>query len=181
VRIDPKYFNRFILIAALIGAGLIAFFTLWNKESRERVFRHRLEENTDTLRSIYLQEVMGTDSVRVQQFKQQWVMLDFWASWASPSRQSHQVLSRLKKKYPQKLEIISVASQEPINDVEKYIQKHQYDFLFVKGLDLYKYLNPPGIPTQIIFEPGGRVEDVVIGYHDSTHYDQLRNELKRSN
>ncbi len=181
MRIDPKYFNRFILVAALIGAGLIVFFTLWNQESRERIFSHRLEENTDTLRSIYLQEVLGTDSVRVRQFKRQWVMLDFWASWASPSRKSHQVLDRLKKEYPQKLEIISAASQEPINDIEKYIKEHRYDFLFVKGRSLYKYLNPPGVPTQIIFNPEGNVEEVVIGYHDSTHYDQLRKELKRSN
>ncbi len=173
MRIDPKYFNRFVFIAALFGAALIVLFTFWNQESREDIFKRRLEMKADSIRSIYFQNISGNDSVQIQQYENKWVVLDFWSTWAPQSRQSHRILNRLKKRHPNKIEIISAASQDPVNEIKSYIKKHGYPFTFVRARALYRDVNPPGVPTQIVYSPDGKVTFVWVGYRDSKQYDEF--------
>ena len=178
MRLDPKYFNRFIFYAALLGAALIVVFTLWQQDSREKAFNRQLDKYSDSLPTRYLKLVGKKDSIQIQQFDDRWVVLDFWSTWAPQSKQSHKVLDRFKKRYEDELVVISAASQDPINKINEYRNKHKYPFYFVEGRVLYKDLHPPGVPTQIVFGPEGKVQDILLGYRDSTQYDRLIEGLK---
>jgi len=177
MRIDPKYFNKFILIAAVFGAVIIVFFTIHNKQSREQAFKHQLAQ-ADSLRYRKLKQVFSDDSTRIQKYSQSYVVLDFWGSQSGPSRSSHQQLAKLKKQYPDKLTIIAATVRDPMNAVTKYQDKNNYPFIYVDGFKLVRELEVPGIPTQIIFKPGGKIMQTILGYKDSTVYDKLKQELQ---
>lgn len=177
MRIDPKYFNKFIFIAAVFGAIIIVFFTIHNKQSREQAFKHQLAQ-ADSLRYRKLKKVFSDDSTSIQNFSEKYVVLDFWGSQSGPSRSSHQQLANLKKRYPEKLTIIAATVRDPLNAIKKYQDQKNYPFIYVDGFKLVRDLEVPGIPTQIIFKPGGEIMQTILGYRDSAVYDELKQKLQ---
>jgi thiol-disulfide isomerase/thioredoxin len=174
MKLDEKYFVPFLAIVALGAALLIVFFTVSGQQSREQAFKNKMSAQ-DSLKFAYMPALSGNDSLRVQSFPNSFVIVDFWATWTSSfSRQAHLQLSRLKQQYPGRLEVIAAVVEDKDENVNDYINRFEYSFDYVNGTRLFNRFGVPGVPTQLVYAPGGRLHSIFTGSSDSTRMDSLQ-------
>lgn len=180
MRIDPKYFNLFLGICAVLAAGLIAFFTLSNRSMEKENFRERMF-GQDSLQKVNWAAVQTADTIRITDFRGQFVVLDFWANWSDGSAESHKKLVSIKNEFSDTLQVIAAAVGLQKDEVESYIQKHKFPFHFVAGSQHFSGFRVPGLPAQLIYNPEGQLETVSLGYPDDSQYDSLRALITNAN
>lgn len=173
MRIDPKYFNLFLGTCAVLAAGLITFFMLSNRTQEKDAFRERMFTQ-DSLQTVPWPAVQTGETVKITDFRGQFVVLDFWANWSDGSVESHRKLSSIKNEFPDTLQVIAAAVGLQKNEVESYIQKHNFPFHFVAGSQHFSGFRVPGLPAQLIYNPEGKLEMASLGYPGDTQYDSLR-------
>lgn len=173
MRIDPKYFNVFLMIVALVAAILIAVFTFKNRINDQSAFNNRMAAN-DSLQTIYWHSVHQGDSLRIADFKKSFVVLNFWTDRSDVSLESQQMLARLKDEYSDTLEVISAAVGLKREEAMQYIADHNFPFHFVAGSQQFSDLAIPGLPAQLVYNPQGELESVFLGYQNQSQYDSLR-------
>lgn len=173
MKIDPKYFNTFLAVVAVIAAAMIAFFTLKNRGNEKVAFEKRMVAQ-DSLKTVFWPEVNSTDSLRITDFNGRYVVLDFWANWSDASLNSHRELAALKEEYPEMLEVIAAAVRLRKQDVVSYIEKYDFPFHYVGGSQHFSGFNVPGLPAQLIYDRQGEIKNVHLGYQNDSQYDSLR-------
>ncbi|WP_138429547.1 TlpA family protein disulfide reductase [Fodinibius saliphilus] len=176
MQIDPKYFNTFLVIVALVAASLITFFTLQNRSNEKSAFKERIASN-DSLQTVYWQQVQKSDSIRIADFKGNFVVLNFWANWSDATIESQQELATLKSQYNDTLQVIAAAVGLQKKEALDFIAEHKFPFHFVAGSRQFSDLSVPGLPAQLIFNPEGKLQTVFLGYQNESQYDSLRSLL----
>lgn len=172
MRIDPKYFNKFIAVVGVAAALLIVFFTISNQHSREQAFRDAVY-SADSLRYEWLPRFSQPDSLQLKQYEGRFVVLNFWSTWSPPSQDALRDLSNLKQQYDSTLVVVAAAAKDTRDDVMKFRREHSFPFVFVDGTALFNDLLAPGVPSQIIFDPKGRIMAIETGYKGSEQLDSL--------
>lgn len=173
MRIDPKYFNLFLVIVGGIAAIIIALYTYWNLTGDERIFKERMLAQ-DSLRTVYWQQVASDDSLRIADYRGDFVILDFWIRRSGPSVASQEQLAELKREYGDRVTVIAASVGQQEEDVRAYMREYDYPFLFVSGSRHFASFDVPAIPAQLVYEPEGDLHSIFIGYRDSSRYDSLR-------
>lgn len=180
MKINPKYFNRFLGIVAVMAAIIIVFFTMYNQASDKADFKKRMFAQ-DSLQTVYWHDAQDDDSLRIADFKGQYVVLDFWANWSDKSTSYHKNLAAVKNDYPQKLQVIAAAVGLQRKQVLGYMQKHNFPFHFVSGAQQFEDFGVPGLPAQLVYKPDGKLQNVYLGFPDKSQYDSLRILLAHEN
>jgi peroxiredoxin len=96
------------------------------------------------------------------------VLVDFWATWCGPCRESMPSLQKLADKYQDHgLEILSLNQGEAPEPVHDFIQKEKYTFHVL--LDNKGEVGPGkygvhGIPTMVLIDKNGVVQWIRVGY-----------------
>ena len=95
------------------------------------------------------------------------VMVDFWASWCEPCKQSFPVMEDLQKRYrEQGLVIIAVNVDENREDMESFLKKNPVTFTVVRD-GTQKLVEKTGIatmPSSFLMDQAGKVRFVHSGY-----------------
>jgi len=173
MRIDPKYFNTFMIIVAIVAAIIIVWGTFTYRANKQELFRQRIAQ-TDSLAYVYFPRMLEGDSVRVRDFEGRYLLLDLWAEWSDPSIQSHKYLQPFLKRFSDTLEVIAASVREDSGAVAAYRQRTGYSYEFVEGTGFYHRMDVPGLPTQLLFGPDGKLIGTFLGFTDSTRYDSLQ-------
>jgi hypothetical protein len=173
MRIDPKYFNTFLFIVAVVAASLIAFFIVSNRSAEKSAFKQRMFAQ-DSLQTTWWNKVQSADSVQVADFEGTYVVLDLWSNWSDASLKSHTELAQIKKQYPDQIQVLAAAVGLQKREVEAYIRKHRFPFYFVAGSRQFSEFNMPGLPVQFVYDQQLELKHVFLGYSDDRQYDSLR-------
>jgi thiol-disulfide isomerase/thioredoxin len=83
------------------------------------------------------------------------ILLSFWATWCGPCRTELAEFGELRKKYRDRLQIISV-SEESIETIEKSKLNETYDFLYSTE-QFPRFFNIDTYPTLCIIDADGRL------------------------
>lgn len=172
MRLDPKYFNTFLVIIAIVAAGLIAFFTVSNRSEERSDFSRRMMTQ-DSLQTVWWPKVQTQDSLRIADLKGQVVVLDFWSNWSDASLESHKKLADIQRRYPDSIQIIAAAVGLQKKEAISYMEQHQFPFQFVAGSQHFSSFNVPGLPAQMIYNAKGEMKHVFLGYPGESQYDSL--------
>lgn len=178
MRIDPKYFNKFMAIVAVVAAILIVIATLNYTSGRESAFQRQMME-ADSLEFVTFPTVAGNDNLQLNQFQGKYILLDFWSTWSDPAIESHKQLVGLSETYLDNLVIVAASVRNSRKEVAAYRQAHDYPFTYVDGTKFYTEMNLPGVPSQVLFDKRGEVIATFVGYTDSTRYDSLKTYLSK--
>lgn len=173
MRLDPKYFIPFMIVVALVGALLIALFTMHSQQSRRQDFHKRIMAQ-DSLRHEPLPEFGGSGSLNVADFKGKFVVLDFWSTWSNFSEDSHEELAKVAEAYGDTLRVVAAVVADREEDVASYIRRHEFPFRYVVGTAVFNKYGVPGVPTQLVYNPDNQLVSVFFGYTDPSRYDSLR-------
>lgn len=98
------------------------------------------------------------------------VLLDFWASWCAPCRQSFPWMSELQKRYGRdKLVVLAVNMDQDKALATRFLEKTPagFEVLYDPKGDLATQLNVQAMPTSYLIDPKGRQRAVHKGFRDA--------------
>lgn len=173
MKLDQKYFIPFLAVAAVITALLITFFTISSQKGQRQAFRNFIMQQ-DTLKLEKMPVLHEQDSISVSDLKGKFVILDFWATWSNFSEDIHFQISELAEQHSDTLKVIAGVVEDRQEKIDAYIERHNFPFYFVDGTAVFNKYDIPGMPTEIIYSPEGKIIDVLFGHSDSTQFDSLR-------
>jgi thiol-disulfide isomerase/thioredoxin len=160
MRIDPKYFNVFIGIIAVISVLAIFYSTI--RYSKNQVLN--FEENLTEVRldTLVFKSYSASDSLRLADFANDPVIIHFWSTWSSKSKDVNEFLNRFKTEN-QNITVIAAVVRDDEEMVRDYIKKESYPFHFVEGTDFYQKMLVPGMPAQILIGKDNQLFNTHIG------------------
>ena len=96
------------------------------------------------------------------------VIVDFWASWCGPCKESFPAMNELTKKYGNRgLVIIAVNEDEEKSDMQDFLKDNTAAFVVVRDAK-QKLVNVAGIqtmPSSFVLDASGQVRFVHSGFH----------------
>jgi thiol-disulfide isomerase/thioredoxin len=100
----------------------------------------------------------GTKAVGPEHLKGRIVLLEFWATWCGPCRESIPHLNELKKKYESKGVLLVALSDEPKSKVAPFVDQQKMSYVVGGGAKATqeKY-GISAFPTAILIDPDGKV------------------------
>lgn len=110
------------------------------------------------------------------------VLLDFWASWCGPCKESFPVMEDLHKKYGQKgLVILAVNVDEDAGAMKDFLQAHAVTFPIVHDATkkLVGTANISSMPTSFVIGTDGKVFSIHKGFHGKETVKQYEAEIEK--
>jgi thiol-disulfide isomerase/thioredoxin len=114
-----------------------------------------------------LEPVGGGDPVGPSRFAGQVVIVDFWATWCEPCRQSFPAYQRLADKYAGKLVVIGVSVDDDDSGIPAFKKETGVKFPLVWDRDqsVSASYKPHKMPTSYIADQKGLIRSVHEGFH----------------
>lgn len=109
------------------------------------------------------------------------VLVDMWATWCAPCRESFPFYERLARKYAERdFVIVAISVDEEESVVRKFLQEHPVSFevVFDAGHRLAEQFTPPTMPTSFLFDRRGQVREIHEGF-DADDRDEIEASIKR--
>lgn len=160
MRLDPKYFNLFLVCCAVVTVAVILYSTIRYHQKQAHAFRDNLE--TYNLKELHLPYVNRADSVRLTVFQGNPLVINFWSTWSNKSRNVHTALMEASNRYPE-LKILAASVRDDEQHILEYVTRHNYPFTYVEGTDFYFDLQVPGVPSLILINRSGDYFDFQVG------------------
>ncbi|MCG8610630.1 MAG: TlpA family protein disulfide reductase [Pseudomonadales bacterium] len=96
------------------------------------------------------------------------VLLDFWASWCGPCRESFPWMNQMQEKYGKSgLAIVAVNLDQNRADANQFLARIPAQFKVAfdpEGITPEQY-NVMGMPTSVLLNPDGSIHSTHIGFH----------------
>jgi thiol-disulfide isomerase/thioredoxin len=118
-------------------------------------------------------------------FHGQVVVVDFWASWCKPCRQSIPWLNELRARYgTQGLVVIGVNVDAERADAERFQRSVPIDFevLYDPQGKLAQQFGVQGMPSSFVFDRDGKLAQTLLGFREARrdqHEAEIQNLLHR--
>ena len=96
------------------------------------------------------------------------VLVDFWASWCGPCKESFPVMEDLQQRYSsQGLVILAVNLDDEESAMKEFLKDHKASFTIVRDASkkLVGTVNIASMPSSFIVGPDGKVAVVHKGFH----------------
>ncbi len=109
------------------------------------------------------------------------VIVDFWASWCGPCKDSFPVMEELQTKFGKKgLVVLAVNLDEDRATMEDFLKKHPVTFTVVRDASkkLVGRAAIKSMPTSFVVSPDGKVTSVHKGFHGSETQKQYVKEVE---
>ncbi|MBS2011640.1 MAG: TlpA family protein disulfide reductase [Deltaproteobacteria bacterium] len=122
--------------------------------------------------------VNGKGSVSMESLKGKVAVIDFWATWCGPCKQSFPKLEELAKKFSGKVEIVGVSVDDSKDGVAEFAKEHGATFPigWDDGHTIANRWKVGTMPTTYVVDSTGTVRFIHDGYHDG-EADKISKEL----
>jgi cytochrome c biogenesis protein CcmG, thiol:disulfide interchange protein DsbE len=118
---------------------------------------------------IALKDLSGK-AIKLSELKGKVVLVDFWASWCGPCRESLPVLEKLSKQYKDKgFVVLGVNIDNDLAAAQKFLKDVPVSFPIVSdtGKQVAKSYAPPTMPSSYLVDKSGKVHVVHAGFKAS--------------
>lgn len=110
------------------------------------------------------------------------VLVDFWASWCGPCKQSFPELDELSRVYgPRGLVVLGVSVDEVESAMAGFLDRHPVDFATVRDVkqELVAACAVEAMPTSFLIDCAGVVRFVHRGFHGDESAAELREHIEK--
>ncbi len=106
-------------------------------------------------------------------------IIDFWATWCEPCKDSFPHYQNLAEKYAGELVIIGISEDDDASGIAAFGKQTgvKFPLAWDDGQALSKSYDPPTMPTSYLLDKNGIVRFVHVGFH-SGEEKEIENELK---
>jgi cytochrome c biogenesis protein CcmG, thiol:disulfide interchange protein DsbE len=120
-------------------------------------------------------------SLNLDAYRGKVVLLDFWASWCVPCRQSFPWLNAMHEKYGARgLVVIGINVDRERADAERFLKDvpARFDIVYDPAGALATQYEVPGMPSSYVFDAGGKLINKHIGFRNASR-DEREAELQK--
>ncbi|MCB0281860.1 MAG: TlpA family protein disulfide reductase [Calditrichae bacterium] len=116
-----------------------------------------------------LKSLTGSDSISLSALRGNVVLVDFWASWCPPCKQSLPYLSELEKKY-KNLKVVAVNIDDDNQTAIDFINENNLKLTMVHDSDksVVSAYDVPEMPTAYLVDQYGKIQYIHSGYSESS-------------
>jgi thiol-disulfide isomerase/thioredoxin len=110
-------------------------------------------------------------------------LIDFWATWCGPCRQSLPGLKQLHAIYGEQVEVVSVNEDDDQEDWRNFVASNGMNWTqkFDAGHQMMRQYGATGLPTYVLIGKDGHVVKSWVGDDEgSTLVDRIGDDLKKS-
>ncbi|HET7541941.1 MAG TPA: TlpA disulfide reductase family protein [Polyangiaceae bacterium] len=95
------------------------------------------------------------------------VVVDFWATWCAPCKESFPAYQRLAQKFGKQLTVIGVSVDEDPAGIPEFAKETgaKFPLAWDDGQSTSKSYRPPTMPTSFVIDRSGIVRFVHSGFH----------------
>jgi peroxiredoxin len=118
---------------------------------------------------IALKDMSGK-AVKLSDLKGKVVLVDFWASWCGPCRESFPALEKLSKSYKDKgFVVLGINIDNDVAAAQKFLKEVPVSFSVANdaGKQVAKSYAPPTMPSSYLIDKSGKVHAVHAGFKAS--------------
>ena len=129
---------------------------------------------------------VGANAFDLAQHRGRVVILDFWASWCKPCRQSIPWLNSMRARYGASgLDIIGVNVDANRGDADRFLRDVpiEFEIIFDPDGDLARRFKVQGMPSSYVFDRSGALVETHVGFRDARkaqHEAALKNLLTQN-
>lgn len=127
-------------------------------------------------------KTFGLQGALPEDLKGKVVLLDFWASWCGPCKESFPVMEELHQKYGTKgLVIVAVNVDEDAGAMKDFLKDHAVTFAIVHDATkkLVGTANIASMPTSFVIGTDGKVVSIHKGFHGKDTAKQYTAEVEK--
>ena len=109
------------------------------------------------------------------------VLVDFWASWCGPCKESFPAMEDLYQRYGDKgLVIVAVNVDETAGAMSDFLKEHKASFTILRDASkkLVSAANIPSMPSSFIVGPDGKVVSAHKGFHGKDTVKEYTDEIE---
>lgn len=117
---------------------------------------------------------------KISQFKNEWLVVNFWATWCAPCVKEMPTLEKLQEKYAGRgLRVLAIAMDDGLSEekLTDFLKRHKIEGLVPQYWDeagsIYKSYRFVGYPTTWIIDPYGRQVAFYVGDTDWVSKDSI--------
>jgi thiol-disulfide isomerase/thioredoxin len=138
-----------------------------DKESFNDYWLKNINQGAKEAPAVSIKQMDGTQ-FSLSNYKNKWVLLDFWGTWCGPCRSEHPDVESFYKKvnssYAEKLTMLTIACRDHAEDVTSYMNKNKYTFpVAMADEQIEKTYNIHSYPSKILISPQGKYLVIPFG------------------
>lgn len=117
------------------------------------------------------------DSVQLESLRGRVVLVDFWASWCGPCRQSFPWMNAMHRKYhDQGLEIVAINLDSEAEAAQRFLTELPAEFTiaFDPAATTPEQYGVIGMPSSFLVDQQGRIQEEYVGFQVSEKADYER-------
>ena len=177
MRIDPKYFTKFIIGLGIFFTLLIAWFSISQIGKQHTSFELAVGDGSTLYNMNFRIPNNPSDSLSASYYAGSYVLMDFWSPWANRSHRAHEDIYDRIMRSDTRIIVFSPAVKDTDENIIAYAETVDYPFIFVVGTEAYQDEIIPGVPAYLLFSPDGELLEFHLGYRGTNDLDFLNTYL----
>lgn len=160
------------LVSAVMAFGWMRYKEFLTQGMRPTESTLKLNKMADTgVPHFEMQDISGK-TVKLTDFSDKVVILNFWASWCAPCVKEFPSMIRLLKQFPDDVVLLAVSHDKTEDDLMSFLNafdvKEVLNFIVIwdKSTNLAKEYGTEVLPESYILRPGLKLERKVAGVEE---------------
>lgn len=168
MRINNQFFNRTMLIAAIVSLIGVTWFSLGLTDERIETFQEEFL-GTQKWNANHFRLIGSNDSTLFKNVNKPAVVY-FWAAWSGLSIDG---LKELAAVLPDSIHIYAavVKDNESALDVMDTVTTNRVHFIY--GTHWYLHNKVPAVPTLMYFDHNATIRDIEVGYRNQEELQEI--------